>query len=574
MSVIVYVNGNLYTMDVQQPYAQAMAIDTVSGRILAVGSNDEVRRVRPAGTAQEIVDLKGRTVLPGFIDAHIHLLDTAYRAHYIDAGACQSEEEVAELVRARAVQTPAGQWIQGGHWDKNLWPGQHFPTKASLDAAAPQHPVALWSKDGHLLWVNSLALQRAGISAATPQPENGAILHDSDGEPTGILQEEGATSLVYRVIDRSDINLSRVLIHQAIAELQRRGITTIHDIEGDTSLQLFRELRDAGQLGVRVQMFLPRHMLPILPEMDIHNFENDLLRVVGIKIFADGTLGSQTAAMLESFEGSPDNYGILSTPEREMLNNVRAAASMGLIVSIHAIGDRAARVALNAIEYAQQLEQQAGRDIAGRDSAGRNTAGRNTAGRDTAGRNTAGRDTTGRDESRPYGPRYRLEHVQLIAPSDLERMRRLGVIASIQPYHAVADRDIAERYWGKRHRHAYAYRTIHESGIPIALGSDSPVETFDPLRILYAATLRRAPNIARPAWLPDQALPISDALWGYTLGAAYAGGEEQLKGSLTVGKLGDAVVLREDILHTPQENMAENGVQATILGGNVVYGEL
>src|SRR5579875_2597009 len=449
MSVIAYVNGNLYTMDTQQPYAQAMAIDNVSGRILAIGSNDEVRRVRPAGAAQEIVDLKGRTVLPGFIDAHIHLLDTAYRVHYIDAGACQSEEEVAGLVRARAMQTPAGQWIQGGHWDKNLWPGQHFPTKASLDAAAPQHPVALWSKDGHLLWVNSLALQRAGISATTPQPENGAILHDSEGEPTGILQEEGATSLVYRVIDRSDINLSRVLIRQAIAELQRRGITTIHDIEGDTSLQLFRELRDAGQLGVRVQMFLPRHMLPILPEMGIRNLENDLLRVVGIKIFADGTLGSQTAAMLESFEGSPNNYGILSTPEREMLDSVRTAASMGLIVSIHAIGDRAARVALNAIEYAQQtLEQQ------------------------------TGRDTTGRDESRPYGPRYRLEHVQLIAPSDLERMHRLGVIASIQPYHAVADRDIAERYWGKRHRHAYAYRTIHERGIPIALGSDSPVETF------------------------------------------------------------------------------------------------
>lgn len=545
MSVIAYVNGNLYTMDVQQPYAQAMAIDTVSGRILAVGSNDEVRRVRPAGTAQEIVDLKGRTVLPGFIDAHIHLLDTAYRAHYIDAGTCQSEEEVAKLVRARAAQTPAGQWIQGGHWDKNRWPGQQFPTKASLDAAAPQHPVALWSKDGHLLWVNSLALQRADISAATPQPENGAILHDSEGEPTGILQEEGATSLIYRVIDRSDINLSRTLIRQAIAELQRRGITTIHDIEGDTSLQLFRELRDAGQLGVRVQMFLPRHMLPILPEMGIRNLENDLLRVIGIKIFADGTLGSQTAAMLESFEGSPNNYGILSTPEREMLDNVRTAASMGLIVSIHAIGDRAARVALNAIEYTQQtLEQQ------------------------------AGRDTTGRDSSSSYGPRYRLEHVQLIAPSDMERMHRLGVIASIQPYHAVADRDIAERYWGKRHRHAYAYRTIHERGIPIALGSDSPVETFDPLRILYAATLRRAPNIARPAWLPDQALPISDALWGYTLGAAYAGGEEQLKGSLTVGKLGDAVVLREDILHTPQEKMADNGIQATILGGNVVYGEL
>jgi predicted amidohydrolase YtcJ len=170
--------------------------------------------------------------------------------------------------------------------------------------------------------------------------------------------------------------------------------------------------------------------------------------------------------------------------------------------------------------------------------------------------------------------RYRLEHVQLIAPEDLERMRRLGVVASIQPFHAVADRDLAERYWGKRHRRAYAYRTMHTMGIPIALGSDAPVETFEPLRILYAASLRRDPTIQRPSWLPDQALSVNTALWGYTLGAAYAGGEEQQKGSLRVGKLGDAVVLREDIFSVPQEKMLENGVQATILGGNVIYGEV
>jgi predicted amidohydrolase YtcJ len=170
------------------------------------------------------------------------------------------------------------------------------------------------------------------------------------------------------------------------------------------------------------------------------------------------------------------------------------------------------------------------------------------------------------------GLRYRLEHVQLITPEDLERMRRLGVIASVQPFHAVADRDIAERYWGKRHRRAYAYRTMHDMGIPLALGSDAPVEIFDPLRILYAATLRRDPAVQRPPWLPDQALPVADALWAYTLGAAYAGAEEQRKGSLSLGKLGDAVVLREDILSMPQEKISENGVQATIVGGKIVYG--
>ncbi|HVB72453.1 MAG TPA: amidohydrolase family protein, partial [Ktedonobacteraceae bacterium] len=182
MNIKLYLNGVIYTMDAAQPRAQAMAIDSASGRILAVGSDDEVRRV--GDRHAQVIDLRGKTVLPGFIDAHMHLVSEAYRSYYINAERCASEDEVADLVRQRAGQTPAGQWIQGGQWDKNLWPGQRFPTKASLDAAAPRHPVVLWSKDGHLLWVNSLALQHANISAATPEPSNGAILRDSDGNPT------------------------------------------------------------------------------------------------------------------------------------------------------------------------------------------------------------------------------------------------------------------------------------------------------------------------------------------------------------------------------------------------------
>ncbi len=537
MTTILYLNGNIYTMDAAQPHVQAMAIDDTLGRIVAVGTNDEVRRVRRQHT--HVIDLKGKTVLPGFIDAHIHLLHTAHMQNRINARNAISEDEVAELVRERASQTPSGEWIQGGQWDQNLWMDPHFPSKTSLDAAAPSHPVELSSKDGNLLWVNSLALQRAGITAETPQPETGNILRDGSGEPTGVLQEEGATSLVYNVIGESNPATNRTLIERTITQLQSNGITTIHDIEGETSLDIFQELRDEDKLGVRVKMILPRQMLPQLRTQGINDDGNDLLRVGGIKIFADGTLGSQTAAMLQSFEGSPNNYGILTTPEQEMLDAVDDATEMGLTIAIHAIGDRAAKVALDAIERAQMLMAE-----------------------------------QGTPEDARSGLRYRLEHVQLITPEDLQRMRRLGVIASIQPFHAVADRDIAERYWGKRHRHAYAYRTMHDLGIPLAMGSDAPVERFDPLSILYAATVRSDPNTHRPPWLPDQALNVTDALWGYTLGAAYAGAEEQNKGSLTVGKLGDAVVLREDILHVPQKNMAENGVQATILGGRVVYGEL
>ncbi len=304
-------------------------------------------------------------------------------------------------------------------------------------------------------------------------------------------------------------------------------------------------LRDEDALGVRVEMILPRRVLPELRAVGVRaGFGDDLLRLGGIKIFADGTLGSQTAAMLDGFEGDPGNRGILAIPEQEMDEAVSMAAGMGISIAIHAIGDRAARAALNSIELAQR-------------------------------RLADSPDLSGSPGQRYRRLRYRLEHVQLIAPEDLERMQRLGVVASVQPFHAVADRDIAERYWGKRHRRAYAYRTMHDMGIPLALGSDAPVETFDPLRILYAATARNNPETRqRPPWLPDQALPLARALWGYTLGAAYAGAEEDSKGSLSVGKLGDAVVLREDILSVPAEKMPENGVQATILGGKMVYGEM
>lgn len=538
MTTILYLNGAIYTMDAAQPRAQAMVIDDISGRIVALGDNDDIHRF--ATQHSEVIDLRGKTVLPGFIDAHIHLLSYAYRTHHIDAGAATSEDEAATLVRQRATQTPPGQWILGGQWDKNTWPGQQFPTRASLDAAAPEHPVALSSKDGHLLWVNSLALQRAGITAQTLEPANGAILRDGSGEPIGILQEEAATSLVYRVIEAPDPALTRSLVQRALTQLQCSGITTIHDIEGRDALQLFQQLRGEGTLGVRVQMILPRQVLPQLRALGLRaGFGDDLLSLGGIKIFADGTLGSQTAAMLESFEGNPGNFGILTLPEQELKETVSAAAEMGLSIAIHAIGDRAAHVALDAIEGAQRL-------LADRSA-----------------------------YTAPVRLRYRLEHVQLITPEDLERMRRLGVIASVQPFHAVADRDIAERYWGKRHRRAYAYRTMQQMGIPLALGSDAPVETFDPLRILHAATMRNDPATPqRPPWLPDQALPIAQALWSYTLGAAYAGAEEQHKGSLTVGKLGDAVVLREDILNLPSDKIGENTVQATILGGKVVYGEV
>ncbi|GER85730.1 amidohydrolase [Thermogemmatispora aurantia] len=536
MSRIVYLNGKLYTMDASRPQAQAMAVERESGRILAIGDNVEVRQA--AGSRAELIDLRGKTVLPGFIDAHIHLLATAYRSHDIDAAACNSADEVAQLVRERAARTPLGEWVVGNHWDRNRWPSRAFPTREVLDAAAPEHPVALWSKDGHLLWVNSLALARAGITAETSDPPGGAILRDGSGQPTGILQEGAAMELVARLISPLSPVLARQLLQETLAALLRSGITAIHDIEDRATYDLLASLRAEGRLPLRVRMILQRHPLPELRAGLLKaDEEDDLLRIGGIKIFADGTLGSQTAAMLESYEGSLSNYGILATPEEEMRVLVREASELNLLIAIHAIGDRAARVALDAIELAE-------------------------------------RHLTERGQRPGKRLRYRLEHVQLIHATDLERMHRLGVIASVQPYHAVADRDIAERYWGERHRRAYAYRTMYERGIALALGSDAPVELFDPLRIIYAAVQRTDPESGRPSWLPEQALSLGAALYGYTLGAAYAGAEEADKGSLSVGKFGDAVVLPEDPFQISPERLVSNGIQATIVGGLLVYGEV
>jgi predicted amidohydrolase YtcJ len=447
----------------------------------------------------------------------------------------RSEQEAAERVRERAALTAPGAWITGGQWDKNLWPGGSFPTRATLDAVAPEHPVALWSKDGHVLWVNSRALALAGVTRETPDPEDALIVRDAAGEPTGVLKEYSATGLVEDVMPvETDVTPA---LQETITLLQRRGITSVHDIEDHLAVQYFQRLHARQALGVRVLFFFPRQSVQALGRLGLRaGFGDDWLRLGGIKIFADGTLGSQTAAMLDPFEGVSENRGILAVPPEEMNAVISASAGGRLHVAIHAIGDRACRVALDGIEQAKK-------QVKGTPDEG--------------------------------AVRYRLEHVQLIAPEDIQRMARLGVIASVQPFHAVSDRDIAERYWGARHRRSYAYRTLQQGGVHLALGSDAPVETADPLRIVHAAVARRDDQTPeRAPWLLEQSLSVAQALWSYTLGAAYAGGEEQRKGSLEAGKLADLVILGVDPFAVPADELAQTPVEATVIGGKVVCGSL
>lgn len=536
--LLLLVHGNIHTLEPGSPRASALALDRASGRIVAIGDDAEIRAL--AGPPTELVDLRGRTVLPGFIDAHTHMLGYAQARLDIGLRGCRSENEVAERVRARAAQTAPGTWLFGRGWDKNTWPGARFPTRASLDVAAPQHAVALYSHDFHSLWANSLALRLAGIDARTPEPPAGYIEHDADGAPTGMLFERAAMGLVEAVATPADDETLLAELRRVLGELRARGITGIHNIEDARSLRLMQRLHATGDLSPRVLLYIPRAALADAVRLGIESgFGDDRLRFAGVKVFMDGALGSQTAAMQDPYEGRPDYRGLLTTSEPEIERIVREAAGGRLGVAIHAIGDRAVHTALNGIEAA--LRQQA---------------------RETA---MAG----------AYAPRYRLEHIQLASAEDIARMARLGVVGSVQPFHAVADRYTAERYWGARHRRAYAYNTLRAAGVPLALGSDVPVDTVDPLRILHAAINRSDDAFPeQPPWLPDQALTVAQAIAAYTRGAAYAGGQEAHQGSLAVGKLADLIVLAEDPFTLPAAHLTAMPVVATLVGGELVHGAL
>jgi len=540
--ILLLLNGDIHTMEAAQPHATALAVDRASGRILAVGDDAEIRAL--AGPLTETLNLRGRVALPGFIDAHTHLLGFANTRLDVDLRHTRSEGEAVELVRQRAEKTPRGGWIVGQSWDKSQWTPEQFPSKASLDAAVPHHPVALASHDFHSYWVNSEALRRGKIDAATPDPLAGRIERDAQGEPTGMLYERPAMSLVTDTITPPDDDILADELRRVLAELRARGITGVHNIEDATSLRLMQRLHATGALATRVLWYAQRQTLPDAVRLGVAaDFGDDFLRFAGIKVFMDGALGSQTAAMLDPYEGQPGNRGLLTTTDADVLALATAAAEGGLGVAIHAIGDRAVRAALDGIEAT----------IRQRDSA---------------------TQRPGRTPS--AAQRFRLEHVQLARPEDIERMARLGVVASVQPFHAVVDRHAAERHWGARHRRAYAYQTLRAAGIPLALGSDAPVDTADPLRILHAAVNRRDDqgDPAEGPWLPDQALTLTQALWGYTVGAAYAGGQEARQGSLAPGKLADLVVLAENPFTLPSEQLAGAQVAATLVGGELVHGSL
>jgi predicted amidohydrolase YtcJ len=525
-----FANGRIRTMDPAHPEADALAV--VAGRIVGAGRASELRGAFPTFA---LVDLGGRTVLPGFTDSHIHLPDYGSGLRRVELRHARSIREAVEHVRDAVVHTPPGRWVRGQGWDKNVWAEDRLPTRDDIDPVSPATPVVLSSKDGHLVWLNTAALRAAGINGRTPDPPGGAIERDPRGEPTGVLKET-AEDLVWRVIPARDPGEIEDGIRAAQATMHRLGITAVHNFvgtspdDGGKTFAAFRRLAERGELRLRVWATLPEGDLEHAAALGLRTgFGDEWLRLGAVKIFADGTLGSQTAAMLEPFEGRPDNVGIAIHTREELIDLVGRAVAGGIWCAIHAIGDRANRWVLDAYE-------------------------------------------THHDASRAQGMRHRIEHVQLLHRDDLPRLTRLGVIASMQPIHCTSDRDIADRYWGARSRLAYAWQSLRRAGTRLAFGSDAPVEIPDVFQGLYASVTRKRPEEPdRPSWYPDESLPIDEAVRAYTEMPAYAAGTESFLGRLTEGYLADFVVLDGDPLTGPPEDLLRVQVAATIVGGTPVY---
>jgi len=525
---LVLYNGNIYTMDQARPHVQAVAI--VGNRIAAVGDDTQILCLLAPGG--ETIDLGGRTVVPGLTDCHVHFVEYALRLTRIDLSGIVSRAEAVRLVAERARTARPGEWVLGGGWDRNLWDDTGFPAREDLDSVVRHNPVALGSKDGHSLWTNSLALARAGITAETHSPSGGEIEHQpGTGEPTGILKEN-AEDLIRSVIEKPSLEAIESALKVAMANAQRAGLTGIHDCEDELAFAAFQELSKNGELGLRVLMHVPARNLDDAIGLGLRTgFGGEKLRVGGVKMFADGALGSRTAAMLAPYQDEPLNLGIAVTSKEEMRELVSKASRAGISAAIHAIGDRANRDVLDILEESRQSGQ--GMHL-----------------------------------------RHRIEHVQLLHPTDIPRLAKLGIIASMQPVHATSDMDMVEHHWGEeRGRGAYAWRSLLNSGAELVFGSDCPVEPLDPLAGIHAAaTRRRADGSPGPeGWHPGERITVEDAVRAYTSGAAYASGEEREKGSITPGKLADLVVLSQDIFVAPAMSILETEVEATLLDGQFVY---
>ena len=523
-------NARVWTVDRDHPEAEAVAI--LGDRIVAVGANQDVDAWR--GTNTKTIDAAGNRLLPGFNDAHVHFMSGGSQLDNVQLNDATSPQEFARRIAERAAKTSKGEWLLGGDWDETKWSPAQLPAKELIDPVTSGTPVAVSRYDGHMILVNSLALKAAGITAQTPDPDGGVIVHDAQGRPTGALMD-AAADLVFKVIPQPTHAQRRHAIERAFGHAASLGVTSVQDMNPDyADIAIYSELLGEGKLTTRI------YAAPLIPQVDDqakigirHAFGGPYLRLGALKSYADGSLGSATAYFFEPFNDQPNNHGLLSDgmhPISLMRDRMMKGDAAGLQLCTHAIGDAGISAILDI--YAE-IEKAHG----------------------------------------PADRRWRIEHAQHMAAKDFDRFAQLHVIASVQPYHAIDDGRWAERRIGHdRASRTYAFRSFLNHGVKLALGTDWNVAPLNPMLTLYAATTRATLDGKNPGgWFPEQKLTIKEAIEAYTIGSAYAEFQENDKGSIAPGKLADMVLLSDDVLAIDPVKIRDVKVLKTWVGGKLVY---
>lgn len=527
---LVILNAAVRTMDAARPQAEAVAVS--GNRIAALGPSAEIKAL--AGPKTRVVDAGGQSVLPGFNDAHVHWLMGGYSITNVDLRDATSPAEFSKRIAEFAQKIPRGRWILGGDWDHEKFPGAALPTKEWIDAVTPENPVFVNRTDGHMALANSLALKLAKVTKETKDVPGGEIVRGASGEPTGILKEDAAMALVDRVIPARSWDENHAAALAATEHAARVGVTSVQDMSAGDDIGLYQFMHEHGELKTRIYAMRSILSWEVLGKTGVRGaFGSDWLRIGGLKGFADGSLGSTTARFFEPFSDAPNTRGLFvdqMLPEGIMLQRVEAADERGLHVMIHAIGDEANYAIL---EIFRQVAEKHG----------------------------------------PRDRRFRIEHAQHLRRSEIKRFGSQKVVASMQPYHCADDgRWCDKRIGPERAKGTYAFRSLLDAGAVLAFGSDWTVAPLNPMEGLKAAVTRQTLDGKHPnGWVPEQKITLEEAIRAFTMGSAYAEFQDQIKGSLTPGKLADLVLLDCDIFKIDPAQIDKVKVTLTVVDGKVAY---
>jgi predicted amidohydrolase YtcJ len=523
--LVVY--GRVWTGDSARPWAKAVAIS--GDTIVLVGDSAKVAPL--AGKSTRVINNGKAMVVPGFMDGHTHFLSGGFQLASVDLRYAGTPQEFIRRIRLYAAKLKPGEWITGGDWDHERWPGSPLPDRSWIDSVTPNNPVFVSRLDGHMGLANSAALRAAHVTRATGEIPGGTIVRRPDGEPTGVLKDE-AQNPVYDAIPTPSPEQSDSALERAMKWAASKGVTGTSDVSVPWyEVAALKRAHDAGRLTLRFAVFVPLADWHLLADtIKANGVGDDLLRVAGVKGFVDGSLGSTTALFYEPYVDAPDTKGLMVTPEDSLRKWIGAADSAGLQVAVHAIGERANGLILDIYDSLAKAHG-------------------------------------------PKDRRFRIEHAQHLRRSDIERIARSGVIASMQPYHAIDDGRWAEKRIGpERIKTTYAFRSLLDAGAHLSFGSDWTVAPMDPLLGIYAAVTRRTLDGKHPeGWIPEQKITVEEALRAYTAGNAYAVFAEKSRGKLIPGYKADLVVLDRDLTAIPPAELEKARVRNTIMNGKVVY---